>query len=363
MKSACLPVCLSACLAVLTAESCLATEVVPTRLDEAGWTYTPIAEDGEVEQLLILRNPDQLPAGIIGLLTEAQPDGSWVTWAWTNAAYEEIVLHIADQTGQPLWAIADGLNDDIVLDWELLNDPEVVGVAPEPLGSGVLSGDPLEPVIENSDDPLTVLEILELLGYPAVSKLSVAAPPLGGGTAPIDPNPHPDECIALTAPEWFDILAESFEAEIVESESGFWVLQDLLDALQQQGCTCQPRRWYSNEAWSAWSCGGSWTVRSGPNLNSQFQSCGFDLERIVTRSGTMIVFCQAMNCSITRCTQFNSCAAYQSTTCYSPAIPTMPPGGTCQGVSPCNPQTSIACLPDPFPRPQCTGWFPACPCP
>lgn len=332
--------------------------MIPTRLDEAGWTYTPIAESGAVEQLLILRNPDQLPAGIIGLLAQRE-GGGWTISAWTTAAYEEIVLYIADQTGQELWEIASGLHDDIALDWEMLEAPGVVGVAPAPLGSGVLSGDPLEPIIEGSDDPVTLLEVLELLGYPAVSKLSSAS--TVGGTAPVDPpTPGPDECVFLVAGDWFDLLGESFEAEIAEAGTGFWVFQDLLQA-QQPACTCDPRRWYSHPAWTPWSCGSGWTVISGPGLNTQFQTCTFSLQRIVSRSGTQIVFCQDSNCNITQCTQHMSCSAYQSATCVVSAIPTMPPGGTCQGVTPCSP--SLACVPDPRPSPQCTNWFPACACP
>ncbi len=350
--SACLPVCLSACL--MSVSVALADEVAPTSLDMEGWTSTPLHDAGVVRRLLMLRNPDQLPAGVIGLLADRQVDGSWSIGAWTTASYEEIVLYLAGQTGQSPDEVVDGLAD-LPLDWVLLEDPAVVGVAPEPFGSGLVSGDPLEPAVEGAGDPLALLEVLEFLGYPAVAKIGAGTPPVGGST-PIDPSPHPDDCIQLSAGAWFDMLAESFEAEIAVPETGFGVFDDLWDAAQQ---CCWPRTWVSAQSSSPWVCG-AWSLDSTPTPNHLGQ-CVFDYFRIATRSQSRTLRHRYLNCSVAVCTQTRSCSAYQWDTCVAQAYPTMPPGGTCVGVS-CPPQSGVSCAPTntSLGGQACTPWFPEC---
>jgi len=65
--SACLPVCLSACLTILQVDQAWADAIRPINATVDGWTYTPVESNGDVNVLVALKNYDQLPAGVIGL--------------------------------------------------------------------------------------------------------------------------------------------------------------------------------------------------------------------------------------------------------------------------------------------------------
>ena len=299
--------------------------------------------------LVALKNYDQLPAGVIGLYAKKQDDETWTIAAWTNTSYEEIILYLAEVNGQSVVDTAFALGD-LPLDWTLLNDPVVVGVAPLPFNNGLIDGDPLVPVLDQSDDPMLTLEILEFLGYPAVSKISIASPSVGG-TLPIDPDPWPGECLQISAGDWFDILESSFESEIAIPASGW----DVFDGFFAQLCVCWPRTWVVSSNSTPWSCGGWQIVNQG--LNSEFQRCFWNYTRLATKVDTRTIIRRDISCNVSICNQTRACSSDQVATCTSPAQPTMPPGGTCEGVPACTP--SGACGPGSLV--VCNDWFPSCP--
>ncbi len=346
-------VCLSACLLALPVERASADELRDMNLVVEGWTYTPVEVDGEVPVLVALRNPDQLPAGITGLYATEQADGTWDIEAWPNASYEEIVLFLAEHLEQPVEEVADALYG-IYLDWDLMADPDVVGLPPEPFGFGVIAGDPLEPVVANSGDPQTILELLELLDYPAVSTISGAS--TTGGTASPD-----GECDPISVDEWFAVLSSSFESEISVPDTLYETYHTLYQVHPPNcpgcpACTgCKPVKAIYPTTSGPWTCGGWTLVFSATEAELGF--CASDYRRLVTRTQTRKIICVDALCVATITTQTRACAAWQEERCFVDALPTLDGGYTCVGVAPCNPATGLPC--SPTTEQQCGTWFPA----
>jgi len=297
-----------------------------------GWTYIPIANGEEVPALVALRNPDQLPAGIVGLYATEQVNGTWDIDAWSNASYEEIGLFLSAHLGQPLSDTVDAL-DEFSLDWAVLEDPAVSGIAPEPFGTGVVAGDPLEPVVVNSGDPQAILELLELVNYPAVSMVSIAST---SGTSTIGQG-----CVSTTTGDWFGILRISFESEISLSGS----FSDTYSTQTSNWSCCWPFIVRAAGDWSPWTCG-AWAFAGYADPPLLGQCTGY-WDRPATRTRWRSLTIGWPDCSVTACNQTKTGTATQRTTCTTPATPTLDGGYTCAGVTPCPPPApgTLACSP------------------
>lgn len=321
-----------------------ADELRPMNLAVEGWTYAPVEDEGVVTALVALRDSDQLPAGIIGLYCFDRGDGTWGVKAWTSASCEEVVLYLAGLLDQAIGDVAEALID-LPLDREVLEDPEMAGVAPEPFGAGLLEGDPLESAVAGSSDPMAVLEVLEMLNYPAVSKVSVAGtagePTVGGA------------CADISVDDWLSLLRGAFESEI----SGQDALAEAFDAAVSAACTfCV--YWSSSTITSTpWACG-SWSVVDGPNPGAFPDICVCEHRRLATRTQTKVTTTLHWDCTFTTCTQTRSCAAWQHEWCNTNGLP-IGGGYTCIGVTPCTIPAGTEC--SPTGGAECSSWWPPCP--
>ncbi len=341
---------------LLAAASCslptLANPFTPASLSVGGWSYHPVFAQGHVDSIVAIRTTPVGASGIIGLLCRANPDGTWAFESWDTASIEEIVIHLAETHAESRWAVADAFAD-LPLDTPMLLDPTIVGVAPVPFDQGLKSADPLQPFVRSSADPHATLEILELLGYPAVSTLSVA-PTTGSNPTPSDDPPHiPDDCTQVTADAWLHAIASTFTHGRDDPSIPDMSLGGILGVLSQ---CCEPFVLTLPPGSSPWTCGDFRLTEVFHNF--EFQQCIYAYDRVVTRVESRVRLEGDANCRTRWCLQTRSCAAFQYDSCYTNARPTLPPGGTCEGTF-C-PPPARACAPTG--APECNTWFPAtCP--
>jgi len=149
------------------------------QISAEGWLFAPATDTQAV--LGFLAVPDGVaPTGLnIALLWyEREADGSWSSWGWEQP-----------QTGEAVWWVRTHLGDDSAFTLDIDLNAAAAGVAPEtalapsPLGSGLFLDDPLQPVVQQSEDPAGLVDVLATTGWQVAPELSALD---AGGPIPCD---------------------------------------------------------------------------------------------------------------------------------------------------------------------------------
>lgn len=153
------------------------------QINAEGWLFCPATDSSEVKGFLALLDG----AGSAGLNIQlvwyqAEADGSWTSWGWEEPDF-----------GGAVWWVRSYLNDSLAFthDIDLNEAAETVGpeaaVPPLPLVNGMFGDDPFQPVVEQAEDPVAVVDVLATAGWqivPAMSSVEVGdANPCGPESA------------------------------------------------------------------------------------------------------------------------------------------------------------------------------------
>ena len=141
------------------------------RFDVKGWMFCPVTNTTQVQGFLAYLIGDGTGANVQLVWYERVGVDSWSTWAWQEK-----------DLGAAVWYVRSILADDTAFTRDLeLNDAALVAgpesaKAPKPMSNGLFFDDPIQPVVQQSSDPGTVLDLLEVVGWqvaPSISQMQV----------------------------------------------------------------------------------------------------------------------------------------------------------------------------------------------
>lgn len=153
----------------------------PHRFETAGWNFVIAYPDGSnlTSAILAMAKPDAIVGDNLHTILFMRKPGGWDAYSWRTAtpvqalATAKMILNIPDEDndlfGRP----------DLVA----LLDPEAAR-PPQPYVAGMLTDDPLFNVVQNSDTPAALVDMLVAMGYSAASVTSLTLPfgdPNNGG--------------------------------------------------------------------------------------------------------------------------------------------------------------------------------------
>lgn len=167
----------------LAAQASAQTHVSGMGLDWGAWRFKPIYSETQgaihVESFLALAKSDAVVGDnivAVWYIRDTSATGGWAAKSWLTTSVKEAVWSVKQVTGIP---------DTEDPNWEL---DEPLGVLPSTIeppkdyDKGVLTLDPLYPVISMSPDPAPLVELLATIGYKVASvslEQSATCTPIG----------------------------------------------------------------------------------------------------------------------------------------------------------------------------------------
>ena len=267
-----------------------------------GWEMVAVVDNGDVESLFLFRvDESPAPGNINAIWAQRGIAGDWWADAWPGSTRGEAVMWAVENLG----LMAPQISIDAwPMDWA---QDETFGVlaAPDPVpyGDGMALSSPFAPMISSVDEPMLMLQVLEVLGEPAAASLATAGGTPGGGIEPApdpEPGPGPGDCEQVrTSEQVWQAVAEGIEAELIAEGAG----ADAFDnSIGLSGACCWPRTFKSRPgAWSAWTCGG-WSASSSGYFSG---TCGKSItwKTVCTRSRDRLCWRWGVLCGLTLTTQ------------------------------------------------------------
>lgn len=207
----------------------LGGEFLDTSLIKDGWSFTPILDGGNINKIFAVRTEDALNQYVVtGMMIEIDSDGDFVSLAWSNASYEEMLVSVASEWTIDYENMTDrfSLNIDYSDLLEEIDKAEVGSpLHPAPFTFGLYENDPLQVLVQAVDDPEPILTPLEGAGHAAVGSV--------GGSKVGPPTPADDDCLRLVSDLVHGVVAaaedyvhngadfmDRFQFELSESSSG-----------------------------------------------------------------------------------------------------------------------------------------------
>lgn len=180
--SLCLLACLSValcCFAPAHAQYSQNSDVNYMQISARGWLFCPATSANEIRGFLALLEDGLAIGSNIELVWyQREANGSWTSWGWEQR-----------DLGEAVWWVRSHLNDPLAftLDVELNEAAESVepeaATPPVPLVNGLFFDDPIQPVVQQSENAAAVVDGLAVAGWqvaPIMSSLEA------GGVAPCD---------------------------------------------------------------------------------------------------------------------------------------------------------------------------------
>ena len=229
-----------ACLPSVT----FAGDLTPASIELEGWVFVGTHTDGLVDAVITFRSAYD-GAKAINAIRYEHVNGSWVAQTWEGATFDQVASFLVN---------GGHVNVTPAHDWPVQISPgyqSTPQAQPQPFANGVLTGDPLEALLESMEDPASLLVILESLGYSAV-----AAPSTGviQGTDPL--NGCGTNSTGFSD-AFLYVVSESLSRETTQVDTGVDHFDVELDALL---CFCIPWTWTTTTTLGTWSASGNWTA-------------------------------------------------------------------------------------------------------
>lgn len=162
----------------------IARRLSPHRFETSAWNFIPAYAEGSnlTGAIIAIAKPDAIIGDNLHTILFLRKPGGWDAYSWRTATPAQALM-----TTKMILNIPDEDND-------LFGRPDLVALLdpdaprpPQPYVAGMLTDDPLFNVVQSSDTPEALVDMLVSMGYSAASVTGLALPPSdlgdGGGEA------------------------------------------------------------------------------------------------------------------------------------------------------------------------------------
>ena len=186
----------------------------PHRFETASWNFIPAYPEGSnlTGAIVAMAKPDAIIGDNLHTILFMRTPGGWDAYSWRTATPSQALM-----TAKMVLNIPDEDND-------LFGRPDLVALfdpdaprPPLPYVAGMLTDDPLFNVVQNSETPGALVDMLVSMGYSAASVTSLTVPQGGNGEGGGEMTGCVSEAPMLTAmaqtADWAGVGVFATEAE------------------------------------------------------------------------------------------------------------------------------------------------------
>jgi hypothetical protein len=158
------------------------------------WTVAPAITNSTVKGFLAYADETSIVGSNISVVWyQREDDGSWTTWAWSTYDLTDATIYVRALYNDDLI-----FEDEPVLSVAAWNLP-AAGSQPKQVVNGLFFDDPVQPLVEGSSEPQTLVSTLVDIGWeaaPDLSPLAVAEPEV------CDPSQPPKDPVKALMDEY-----------------------------------------------------------------------------------------------------------------------------------------------------------------